>query len=207
MPTAHETMEYLLPDYASGVLTGADANALAEHLKSCPTCMHQLASMNAAVAVLNESTPSVPEGYFQTIIPRFRARLGETSKRKPDWIFEWARLLAPVGAAVVAVGLLTTVSLGPAGNDQNGLRALADEIGSNEFAEIVLDEMQGAVLGSVSQDVAALAVPQNSIARQLLEQMAGEHVLEELAPLQTVEDLETDELDLILRRLEQRKFL
>ena len=203
----HEQLEQMLPDYARNGLSAEDAGLLRVHLESCPLCQNRLASLQTVSRMIDASAPGMPEAYFQTILPRFRAGLEERQHRRFDWGASWIRWAAPVVAAVVAVGLLTAIPIGPAGTDQNGLRALANEIGSNEMTEFVLDEMETTMIGSRAQDVIAHSVPQTTVARQLLEQLAGESVLEELSVLRTVEDLENDELDVILRRLEQRKFL
>jgi len=204
----HNSLEQMLPDFARGRLNGSDAEAVKEHLMTCATCQSRLIAMESLMQDLDQWRPTVPDGYFQTILPRFRAHLDKKRTGADEIGFSWLRFLAPVGAAVVAVGLLTSLPLeSPSTKDENGLRDLAGEFNAGEFADIVLEEVQGALSGPQQQEAIAQAVPENTAARQLLEHIAGEDGLEELAPLQAVDDLENEELDAILGRLEQRKFL
>ena len=203
----HESIERLLPDFAHGRLDDSDAESLREHLTTCGACRTRLAAMQPLMQDLDAWRPKVPEGYFQTVLPAFRARLESREPRAGKVGSSWMRLLAPLGAAVVVAGLLASLPPGPPKEGQNGLRDLAGEFDAGEFAESILEELETSLVGQQQQEMIAQTVPENAATRQLLEHIAGENGLEELAPLRAVDDLENEELDAVLRRLEQRTFL
>jgi hypothetical protein len=93
-----EFMEVVL----SGMKTASPETQ--EHLRSCPVCLGELASLQQTMGLLDEWQTPEPSPYFST---RLQARMREEmlSPRR-DW-FAWLRrpALAAVAAVLVAVGV------------------------------------------------------------------------------------------------------
>ena len=206
----HKQFEHLLPDLAAGTLDRADSDLLQAHLQHCAVCIQQLEGFRQVMSELRSAkeTKSAPDGYFANIVPRFRLRLQGRSDRSTG--FGWLQLAPPFAAAVIVLGLLATLQ-GPIGsngsNGSNGLRSLVADLESAEVTDAFLSEIDQQPLATMdSDDVLAGTLDRGAVSRDLLERIA-ESAWGDLAPLQTVEDLESDELDVLLQRLESRTYL
>ncbi|MEX2190531.1 MAG: zf-HC2 domain-containing protein [Bacteroidota bacterium] len=204
-PMEHKDLEQLLPDYAAGTLDQADSELLSAHLSQCDECGERLQAFRQVMQELQSAkgADDVPAGYFANLLPRFRARL----EKRSGSLFSagWFRLVSPVAAAIVVVGLLATLRLSPDAGEPNGLRALAAELETTEFTDAFLSEIDQQMLSSMTAtDAFAGTLAREAVSRELLERMAESP---DLAPLQSFDDLENDELDVLLQRLQSRKYL
>lgn len=206
MPTEHEHIEILIPDYCQGLLEPEEMEKVRKHVGICPLCKAQQASLAQVFQTLDRHREGpVPEGYFAAVLPRFRTMLETRQRKTVDWSGFWMQLAAPAAAAIVLVGILNLVSLTPnvTGPSQE-LRELAGSLEPGEIAVALLDELEGETLSSVRQQEAlAASLSNETITQKLLESLLGTSVI----PLRTVDDLDTEELDQVLRHLEERTFL
>lgn len=203
-PMDHKQYQYLLPDYAAGTLDPANTNILTAHLQDCADCNQRLEGFRQVINELRSSQERyrVPDDYFATILPRFRARYSGQAERPAG--FGWMQLAQPFAAAIIIVGLLVSVRL-TAGSESGGLRALAAELEPSELTEAFLSEIDQQPLASAGGlDAVAGVLARESIAWQLLDRIADSS---DPMPLESVDDLENDELDVLLQRLETRKYL
>ena len=85
-----------------------------EHLRSCATCAHELASLRQTMALLDEWQAPQPSPYFGS---RLRARVREEASMQPAGWLAWLR--RPVVAAAAMVLVAVGVSLLEVGNFQD----------------------------------------------------------------------------------------
>ncbi len=103
-----EFMETLL---SGAVVASPDVQ---EHLRSCATCAHELASLRQTMALLDEWRAPQPSPYFSS---RLRARVREEASVQPAGWLAWLR--RPVVAATAMVLVAVGVSLLEVGNFQD----------------------------------------------------------------------------------------
>jgi hypothetical protein len=113
--------EQLRQDFMEVVLSGMQSVSLEtqEHLRSCPVCAGELASLQRTMGLLDEWQAPEPTPYFGT---RLQARLREESfSPTRDW-FAWLRrpALAAVAAVLIMVGV-GLLELNPFNHDSNTL--------------------------------------------------------------------------------------
>jgi len=204
-PMDHKEFEHLLADYASGMLDQSGSDLLRAHLDHCAVCGERLQSFRQVMLELRaakEGGQGVPAGYFENLVPRFRASLSGQKDRPSG--SGWFQLVPPFAAAIVVIGLIGTQQFPP---DSDGLRSLAAEMEVSEITDAYLSEIEQQPMGSIgAAEALAGSLRREAASRQLLEQF-GESSLEDLAPLITVDDLGSDELDVLLQRLKTRTYL
>lgn len=207
MPMAHKQFEYLLPDFAGGTLDQSSSELLSAHLEHCTVCSQRLETFRQVMTEVRiaRDADRVPEGYFTNILPRFRARLSE--RGSPSFGFRWFQLGAPFAATVVVAGLLATLQLPLEPGASKGLRSLAEELEATELTDALFSEIDQQSLASMNADDALVGtIAREAVSRELLERIT-ESSWGDVVPLRTLDDLESDELDILLQRLESRKYL
>lgn len=204
MSMGHDHIEQRLTDLVTGGLADGEKNEVQEHLDSCPLCRERLASLRKTIAVLEQSRHSkVPEGYFGTILPRLRQRIDRPGGLRSLLDFRWPHLAAPIGAAILVTGLLTAI---PSANQgTRNLAAATRGLEAGDLADVYFDELQITPLATTPpEDLAKGAVSGLDLSKGLLEVMLDENVMQEL---KTVDELDEEEVEIILRRLETRTLL
>jgi len=98
--------EKLRQEFMEVVLNGMQGASVEtqEHLRSCPACGAELASLQQTMSLLDEWQTPEPSPYFAT---RLQAQLrDEALSPRRDW-FAWVRrpALAAVAAVLIAVGV------------------------------------------------------------------------------------------------------
>ena len=111
--------EQLRQEFMEAVLSGMQSVSAEtqEHLRSCPACAGELASLQRTMGLLDEWQVPEPTPYFAT---RLQARIREEAMApRRDW-FAWLRrpALAAVAAVLVAVGV-GLLELNPFNHDDN----------------------------------------------------------------------------------------
>ncbi len=79
--------EAKLEDYLSGQLSGADANEVAEHLKTCGACRAAFEEARASVAFLRlaEPSPHPDPGFARIVMARIRTEAESTRETRGLW--------------------------------------------------------------------------------------------------------------------------
>lgn len=113
--------EQLRQDFVEVVLSGMPSVSpeMQEHLRSCPACAAELASLQRTMNLLDEWQTPEPSPYFAT---RVQARLREEALAPArDW-FAWLRrpTLAAAAAVIIMVGV-GLLELNPFNHDSNTL--------------------------------------------------------------------------------------
>jgi hypothetical protein len=101
-------IENNLPLYLDSLLTGADKQALEEHLKSCPRCTKALIQLSKTQTLVNDLTEVEPPAWFKQ---KIMAKVREESEKKSlvqKWFYPLrikipVQILATVCIAVLAV--------------------------------------------------------------------------------------------------------
>jgi anti-sigma factor RsiW len=101
-------IENNLPLYLDSLLTGADKQALEEHLKSCPRCTKALIQLSKTQTLVNDLTEVEPPAWFKQ---KIMAKVREESEKKSlvqKWFYPLrikipVQILATVFIAVLAV--------------------------------------------------------------------------------------------------------
>jgi hypothetical protein len=101
-------IENNLPLYLDSLLTGADKQALEEHLKSCPRCTEALIQLSKTQTLVNDLTEVEPPAWFKQ---KIMAKVREESEKKSlvqKWFYPLrikipVQILATVCIAVLAV--------------------------------------------------------------------------------------------------------
>lgn len=203
--TDHKQFEYLLPDLAAGVLDGSDRELINGHLEQCQQCRERLQEFRQIMVTLRATneTDQVPEGYFANIVPRFHAR---ASKHSDAFLgMRWLQLVPPAAAFIIVAGLLSTLQPSAELGNANGLKSLAGELEAADLTDAYLSEVDQQVMSAMSvNDALAGALSREAVSRELLERIAD---AQDLPVLQSFDDLENEELDILLQRLQSRKYL
>ena len=113
--------EQLRQEFIEVVLSGMQSVSpeTQEHLRSCPVCAGELASLQRTMGLLDQWQAPEPTPYFAT---RLQARMREEALSPTrDW-FAWLRrpALAAVAAVLIAVGV-GLLELNPFNHDSNTL--------------------------------------------------------------------------------------
>lgn len=109
----------LLPAYALGILSPAEARPVAEHLAQCASCRDELRAYEEVGGELALAVPVVqpPAGLEERLLERVAPRTAPpTTAPAPSWATQlrsvWERIRArPLATATVALGLLLLVFL------------------------------------------------------------------------------------------------
>lgn len=204
MSRGHDHIEQTLTDFLAGGLNDTEQNEVQTHLDSCPLCREKLASLQETIAVLERNRDSgVPEGYFGTILPRLRQRIDRPRRLGRLLDLRWPQWAAPLAAAILVAGLLTAIPLTT--RETLDLAALTRELEADDLADAYFDALQTSAVPVIWPDdpingtVAGL-----DLSNGVLNLILDENVLQELG---TVEDLNQEEVETILRQLETRTLL
>jgi anti-sigma-K factor RskA len=103
-----ETIHDLTAAYALDALDADEARAYEEHLRSCPRCRDELATLTDASAALAFGAPAAepPRGLRERIVSAARAeRPPNVVPLRPRWVYPVGAAAAVAAAAVVAVGI------------------------------------------------------------------------------------------------------
>ena len=198
--TNHEYYQLQLPDYATGRLEEQQRLELEAHLASCDECNRRRAEFSTLVALMQHSRPSDPPShYFSNVLPRIRERLEQRSTRGESPLV--SRILAPLGALAVVIGLLVQIPM----DKDNDLRAMLGALKSDELADVVVEEAEHQSLYLIpSTESLAAALSDQAIDREL----AAAILLDgDDATFESVTDLSDQDVNLILERLGERKIL
>jgi Putative zinc-finger len=87
-----------LSAFLDGELSAADRAQVESHLRECPACAHELEELAAVDAFAREVPVQAPDGYFEALPARVRARV-----RRPSRIPRPALWAVAAAAAVMAV--------------------------------------------------------------------------------------------------------
>ena len=113
--------EKLRDDLMEAVLSGPQAASpqLQQHLRSCASCAHELASFRHTMSVLDEWQVPAPSPYFTT---RLHAQMRESAATQPNGWLSWLRRPAAMAAAVVLVAAgAGMLEMGRVNHDRNTL--------------------------------------------------------------------------------------
>ncbi len=198
--TGHEYFEASLPDLATGQLDSALRAELEHHVASCESCERTLAALKAVIPLLpGAATGNVPVHYFSNVLPRIRERIDHKQPAKENvWV---SRVLAPLTALMILIGLVTQVSL----DSGNGLRTILQSLRTDELADVLVEQAEQQSLYLIpSTESLASSLPERVITREL-----AASVLEgdDIIGLQAVSDLSEDEMDMVVARLVERTIL
>jgi anti-sigma factor RsiW len=209
VPTGHEHIELRLADFLARDLPGEEMAEIQSHIDSCPACKERLESLKNLTVLLDRSKiMDVPEGYFGTILPRLRKSLDRP--RGIRWLpdLRWSEFVAPVAAAIAIAGLLSVLPVRLSHDASGQPDAVSQDLESEDLTDVFFRELQTAPLATVRQeDVVASVVSGTNLTTGMLRYIVGETTFQEVAPLQSVEDLDPEELEAILARLETRTLL
>jgi anti-sigma factor RsiW len=131
--------EQLRQEFMEAVLSGTQSVSpeTQDHLRTCPACAGELASLQQTMSLLDEWQAPEPNPYFMT---RLQARVREeTLAPKRTW---FARLHRPALAAAAAVLIALGVSLldlNPFDNDSNTLATNGGAVSKAVSANPVTD--------------------------------------------------------------------
>ena len=212
MPTEH--VKYSLPDFILGKIAQEQEQEIERHLESCPACREEFDRLSQAISLIRESGPSrTATAPFSGVLPRVRERLDQPL-RNPLWSSPFGeRIVLPLAAAAVVVLLivLTPATNGPTA-PANSLRAVLEQVPTTELADVFAEETVPAY--------ASLRMNQ-----ELMESVVGEHFVKGGFVTDVVltdsgygdvsgglfqgiiSNLSDEDVDNLLKRLGERKFL
>ena len=162
MHTKH--VEYLLPDYLNKMLEESLRPLVERHLEECSACRAELENLRTTFHSLSTyQAPPPADGYFATVLPRVRQRLGG---KTPGWFFAHplvARLAVPLAAGAVMLAILLSVRFSERGseNGHNPLQPVLQGLETVELVDIILDQAdrQSLTTQGESETSAFLALP------------------------------------------------
>jgi anti-sigma-K factor RskA len=206
----------LLPDYVRGILDNDDLAGVEEHLRNCPACQAELTQVREVLASIESAgVDSVPKAYFSSILPRVHQRL---DRRKH---FEWSKnpflnkVILPLGAVIVVAVVLWRIPFASVGMiNENPMMAVLDSATSEDFAEIVQDNIPSQELSSFNAMVISHALTNDRFFRRELvqEALASEttspfDVFSDVSPQQVLSDFDESQTNEVLQRLGHTEIL
>jgi hypothetical protein len=206
----------LLPDYVRGILDKDDIVGVEEHLRNCSACQADLIRVREVLASIESAgVDSVPNAYFSSILPRVHQRL---DRRKH---FEWSKnpflnkVILPLGAAIVVSFVLWRMPFSNGGMiKENPMMAVVDSATSEDFAEIVQDNIPSQEWSSFNAMVISHALTNDRFVRRELvrEALASEttspfDVFSDVSPQQVLSDFDESQTNEVLRRLGHTEIL
>ncbi len=187
-----------LPEFIRRTEAGGDVALIEEHLRGCPSCREEEASMRELFSVLGkEKAWTPPAAYWNSLLPRIHARIDARQERPmPLWL---SRVAVPLAAAllvaIVAIRSLPGSGVPTAGSLDEAIRSTSgDELQSfaeQQIGSVIADPVQypadnsvfaddGAVLKDIlsdeSQTVEAASTDQESTLYAMTDQEAEEVV-------------------------------
>jgi len=139
-----EHIEYLLSDYVTGKLDEPLRSGVESHLAECAECRVEHEILQDAFRVIAESTVQGPSrAYFAGVLPRVRDRLEQTESLSLFTRSFVTRFALPLAAGVLAIVVLLHLRAPSydAESAHNPLRPVLQGVGSEELAEIALEQM------------------------------------------------------------------
>ncbi len=200
VPTHHEHVQYLLPDFVKGKLEPREQSEVEAHLTSCVECLRRLEEFRSLDAALEGyKTPEPPAHYFTTIVPRLRERIEKKTRTGERGLVY--RVLVPLGALALLVAVLSRIPVNTGGD----LRSVLGSMKSDELAEIAVEEVERQSLYLIpSTESLAAALPEESIDTKLAATILSD--TDDLT-YETLSDLSDQDVTIILERLGERKIL
>ena len=214
MHTNH--INILLPDYVRGTLDKDDVAGVEEHLRSCPACQAELEQMGETFeSIESAGVGNVPKAYFSSILPQVHQRL---DRRRH---FAWNKnpilnkVVLPLGAAVVAAVVVWHIPFSSGGMiNENPMMAVVDSATSEDFAEIVQDNIPSQEWNSLNAMVISRALTNDRFVRRELvrEALASEttspyDVFLDVSPQQVLGDFDESQTNEVLQRLGHMEIL
>jgi len=184
-----EHIEYLLPEYLNGTLADSLRPGVEEHLKHCSSCRTALSELRQTMEMLEARVPAdPPSAYFTTVLPRIRERLEGKESRNVFVNPLLAKLALPIGAAVVVLFILLSLSslVSESETANNPLQAVVHGSSTDELIDVVLDMMPLHPLSSPTLEVETSSM----LGVRLLR---GEHLLADVNEASFAEDFTLDE--------------
>lgn len=154
MTTTHLT-DAQAQDLVDGLVTAADAEALAAHVAGCPACEALVDSYQALCAALDAlPLPELPDDFTRGVLARVDARERQRSRERRTAVAVVAGALAALAAAALAAGARTWVPAVTHFADDLGATARALKLGAD-----VLPPVLAALRLPIAAAAAAIAVP------------------------------------------------
>ncbi len=210
-----EHVEYLLPDYASGMLEASLLPWVESHLSECPSCRSELEQLRTSMASLAAHEPKPPhDKYFSTVLPRVRARLED---RRSASLFAHplvTRFAAPLAAGALVLVILFRVpfTVRDSGIDRNPLQPVMHGLEAEELVDVILDQSQRQTISSHGESETSSLLAMSFLHSEHLlagaEQLPlpNESVLDVGVP-ENLDQLNPAEVDALVTRLGERTIL
>ena len=75
-------IQYQLPDYLAGKLSGEEQTFVSEHIASCRSCRMEAEHLAALIVEIKRAAPwAPPRAYFDSLLPRIHQRIDEKTDR------------------------------------------------------------------------------------------------------------------------------
>lgn len=204
---------FLLPDYCSGKSGIEEQKQIQDHLLVCPACMSEFLELQKTIGILAQHSFTVPkQSYFQTIVPGLQERLElERTSHRRQWMQGVQRALPISAVAVAAIILLQwPAATGPAGNHTD-LRNVVSTLQGDEIAELAVEQDKIAMTAAQTHEFTSAIVDvnlnDNHIIKEALSGDNGAEILSDAEIQKTVQEMDTEQVDKVLARLEERKDL
>ena len=205
----HDRWEQMMPDFLSGRLSQPEGAELRRHIASCSHCSKAVGEFRDLFGELDaEKARREPPQYFNTVVPRVRARLERSpssrlERRVPD-------LALAAAALVLVVAFLLTLP-SPWQGAVPPDRALAQAIGdapADVLAELLEDQAaQAGVIEQPSADLLSDELLDNALATLLSLDQPALGVLDVHADAYWFPELNEHEVTTLLQRLSERDIL
>lgn len=122
-----------IPDLLRGN-AGAAAEAVAQHLASCPECAEEAKTLGSLLATIDAAPWVPPQTYWASILPRLHRELDQRSAAAlPAWA---ARFALPAAAAVVLAVACVKVGIRPSEAVSDTLAGVISQMAPEELQEV-----------------------------------------------------------------------
>jgi anti-sigma factor RsiW len=211
MPMDHDRWEQMIPDFLSGRLSQAEGEELRHHIASCSHCSQAVGEFRNLFGELDaEKARREPPQYFNTVLPRVRARLERSpsdrlERRVPD-------LALAAAALVLVVAFVLTITSPPQGalpTDRTLAQAIGD-VPADVLAEVLEDQAaQAGVIEQSSAELLSDELLDNALATLLTLDQAPLGVLDVRGETEAYwfPELNEQEMTTLLQRLSERELL
>ncbi len=189
----------MLPDFVTGKLPADERQDLEAHLASCTECAREANEFKAVAAALQKIRPlNPPTNYLSTVLPRVRESLAGKSARREDPFIE--RILAPLAAMAIVVITLLQMPF----NSKADLRAVLDELKSDELADVAVEPEYQSLYLIPSTESLASSLPDEAIDQKFASTILTS---DDDAALVSMTELSDHDVTIILKRLGERTIL
>lgn len=212
MPTTH--VKLFLPDYVTGRLNPDIRPGVEEHLSTCDVCRRELEAFRQTALSLQEHREMAhPSGYFSSFLFRLRDR--QERERSDSWLQSpfLTRFAAPLMAGALVVMLMIRFPILPSEENTGAegiLPGFARTLTDQELSQILAEQGSVSLSMSVNGD---LMVPYSLIDNFLRDElMSGAGKSEPVfssggESLESLDQLTTTQVELLLERLQERSIL